>query len=463
MAENLWKSVNYMLFRKIEAQIEEYLQSKDDRIMIVDGARQIGKSFIIREVGSKLYTNFIELNFVRDDEGPQLFKNIRTTEEFYFILSSVYGENLDTYENTLIFLDEIQHYPQFLTLLKFFREEHRFRFIASGSLLGLALRGTTSIPVGSIIQKHMYQLDFEEFLIANGFGKEALASLKKMIESRISPDENIHNYIMDLFRRYLLVGGLPEVVCKYLETHNIVQVRQSQESIKALYEADAVKYEKESSRTLLIKKIYNMIPSQMENKKKRVVVRDIRNKVGDRYDNYTEEFEYLTSSGIALSVNAVSNPKYPLAESVHKNLLKLYLNDVGLLTLLLFRNNVHPVLTDERSVNLGSVYESVVAQELAAHGHKLFYYDNKQKGEVDFLVDDYRNIGVLPIEVKSGKDYSTHSALDNLLTTPDYGVKSALVLSNSREIRTDGKVTYLPVYSVMFLNADEVSLDEVIF
>lgn len=452
-----------MLFRKIEAQIEEYLQSKDDRIMIVDGARQIGKSFIIREVGSKLYTNFIELNFVRDDEGPQLFKNIRTTEEFYFILSSVYGENLDTYENTLIFLDEIQHYPQFLTLLKFFREEHRFRFIASGSLLGLALRGTTSIPVGSIIQKHMYQLDFEEFLIANGFGKEALASLKKMIESRISPDENIHNYIMDLFRRYLLVGGLPEVVCKYLETRNIVQVRQFQESIKALYEADAVKYEKESSRTLLIKKIYNMIPSQMENKKKRVVVRDIRNKVGDRYDNYTEEFEYLTSSGIALSVNAVSNPKYPLAESVHKNLLKLYLNDVGLLTLLLFRNNVHPVLTDERSVNLGSVYESVVAQELAAHGHKLFYYDNKQKGEVDFLVDDYRNIGVLPIEVKSGKDYSTHSALDNLLTTPDYGVKSALVLSNSREIRKDGKVTYLPVYSVMFLNADEVSPDEVIF
>ena len=452
-----------MLFRKIEAQIEEYLQSKDDRIMIVDGARQIGKSFIIREVGSKLYTNFIELNFVRDDEGPQLFKNIRTTEEFYFILSSVYGENLDTYENTLIFLDEIQHYPQFLTLLKFFREEHRFRFIASGSLLGLALRGTTSIPVGSIIQKHMCQLDFEEFLIANGFGKEALASLKKMIESRISPDENIHNYIMDMFRRYLLVGGLPEVVCKYLETRNIVQVRQFQESIKALYEADAVKYEKESNRTLLIKKIYNMIPSQMENKKKRVVVKEIRNKVGDRYDNYTEEFEYLTSSGISLSVNAVSNPKYPLAESVHKNLLKLYLNDVGLLTLLLFRNNVHPVLTDERSVNLGSVYESVVAQELAAHGHKLFYYDNKQKGEVDFLVDDYRNIGVLPIEVKSGKDYSTHSALDNLLTTPDYGVKSALVLSNSREIRTDGKVTYLPVYSVMFLNADEVSLDEVIF
>jgi uncharacterized protein len=448
-----------MLFRKIEAQIEEHLQSQDDRIMILDGARQIGKSFIIREVGSRLYVNFIELNFVRDDEGPQLFKGVRTTEEFYFVLSSVYGENLDTYENTLIFLDEIQHYPQYLTLLKFFREEHRFRFISSGSLLGLALMRTTSIPVGSIIHKHMYQLDFEEFLIANGFGKEALASLKKMMEDGVSPDENMHNYIMDLFRRYLLVGGLPEVVCKYLETHNVVQVRQFQESIKSLYEADAVKYEKESNKTLLVKKIYNMIPSQMENRKKRIVVKDIKNKTGDRYANYTEEFEYLISSGIALSVNAVSNPKYPLAESSHKNLLKLYLNDVGLLTLMLFRNNIRPVLSDECSVNLGSVYESVVAQELKAHGHSLFYYDNKQKGEVDFLVDDYKETGILPIEVKSGKDYSRHSALDNLLNTPDYDVKSALVLSNSREIRTVGKVTYLPVYGVMFLNADEVSAD----
>ena len=452
-----------MLFRKIEAQIEEHLQSQDDRIMILDGARQIGKSFIIREVGSRLYANFIELNFVRDDEGPQLFKSVRTTEEFYFVLSSVYGENLDTYENTLIFLDEIQHYPQYLTLLKFFREEHRFRFISSGSLLGLALMRTKSIPVGSIIQKHMYQLDFEEFLIANGFGKEALATLKKMMEDRVSPDENIHNHIMDLFRRYLLVGGLPEVVCKYLETHNIVQVRQFQESIKALYEADAVKYEKESNKTLLVKKIYNMIPSQMENRKKRIVVKDIKNKKGDRYDNYTEEFEYLISSGIALSVNAVSNPKYPLAESSHKNLLKLYLNDVGLLTLMLFRNNIRPVLSDECGVNLGSVYESVVAQELKAHGHSLFYYDNKQKGEVDFLVDDYQDTGILPIEVKSGKDYYRHSALDNLLNTPDYDVKSALVLSNSREIRTVGKVTYLPVYGVMFLNADEVSTDRMQF
>lgn len=445
-----------MLYRRIKKDIEEYLRSEDDRIMILEGARQIGKSFIIREVGKRLYDNFIEINFAEDDEGAKMFKEIGTTEGFYFTLSSAYGEKLDRYENTLVFLDEIQHYPQYLTLLKFFREDRRFRFIASGSLLGITLRETTSIPVGSIIRKNMYQLDFEEFLIANGFGQEALNTLRTKMMNKESLDESLHDYIMNLFRRYLLVGGLPAAVNEYLDSHNIVKVRDVQENIRSLYEADATKYEKDSSRTLLIRRIYNMIPSQLENKKKRIVVKDIQNKIGDRFDNYREEFEYLISSGTALEVSAISNPKYPLAESAQKNLMKLYLNDVGLLTLLLYKNNIRPVIADEDSVNLGSVYESVVAQELRAHGHKLFYYDNKQRGEVDFLIDDYSSTTILPIEVKSGKDYTRHSALNNLLKVRDYNIASGLVLSNSREIKTVGNVTYMPVYYVMFINADAV-------
>lgn len=445
-----------MLYRKIEKDIEGYLRAEDDRIMILEGARQIGKSFIIREVGKKLYDNFIEINFAEDDEGPKIFKGIGTTEGFYFTLSSVYGEKLDRYENTLIFLDEIQHYPQYLTLLKFFREDRRFRFIASGSLLGITLRETTSIPVGSIIRKNMYQLDFEEFLIANGFGQEALNTLRTKLMNRESLDESLHDYIMNLFRRYLLVGGLPAAVNEYLDSHNIVKVRNVQENIRSLYEVDATKYEKDSNKTLLIRRIYNMIPSQLENKKKRIIIKDIQNKIGDRFDNYLEEFEYLISSGTALEVSAISNPKYPLAESAHKNLMKLYLNDVGLLTMLLYKNNIRPVISDEDSVNLGSVYESVVAQELKAHGHKLFYYDNKQRGEVDFLIDDYSSTTILPIEVKSGKDYTRHSALNNLLKVRDYDIVSGLVLSNSREIKTVGNVSYMPVYYVMFIDANAV-------
>lgn len=445
-----------MLYRKIEKDIEGYLRAEDDRIMILEGARQIGKSFIIREVGKKLYDNFIEINFAEDDEGPKIFKGIGTTEGFYFTLSSVYGEKLDRYENTLIFLDEIQHYPQYLTLLKFFREDRRFRFIASGSLLGITLRETTSIPVGSIIRKNMYQLDFEEFLIANGFGRESLNTLRTKLMNRESLDESLHDYIMNLFRRYLLVGGLPAAVNEYLDSHNIVKVRNVQENIRSLYEVDATKYEKDSSKTLLIRRIYNMIPSQLENKKKRIIIKDIQNKIGDRFDNYLEEFEYLISSGTALEVSAISNPKYPLAESAHKNLMKLYLNDVGLLTMLLYKNSIRPVISDEDSVNLGSVYECVVAQELKAHGHKLFYYDNKQRGEVDFLIDDYSSTTILPIEVKSGKDYTRHSALNNLLKVRDYDIASGLVLSNSREIKTVGNVSYMPVYYVMFIDANAV-------
>lgn len=442
-----------MLYRKISKEIEAHLASPSDKILVLEGARQIGKSFIIREIGNRLFKNFVEVNFAEDDEGAQHFKNIHSTEEFYFTLSMVAGNQLGHFDDTLIFLDEIQTYPQYLTMLKFFRQERRYRFIASGSLLGIALRSTTSIPVGSIIRKQMYQLDFEEFLMANNFNSEAIDGLREKFKNKESLSEEQHQLLLGLFRRYLLVGGMPDAVNVYLETHNIVKVREIQDSIKTLYGDDASKYEQDCQKHLLIRRIYDMIPSQMENKKKRIVAKDIRDKAGDRFVQYQEEFEYLISSGIALDVHAVSNPRFPLSESVHKNLLKLYLNDVGMLTAQLYRNNLRPVLEDERSVNLGAVYESAVAQQLKANGHRLFYYDNRKKGEVDFLIDDYSNTSILPVEVKSGKDYSIHSALNNLLSTPDYHVHSAIVLSNDREVRQEGQVTYMPVYYALFLDA----------
>ena len=443
-----------MLYRKITSYLEDYLKSDTDKILVLEGARQIGKSFSIREAGTRLYPNFVEINFVEDDEGDQLFKNIHKKEDFYLTLSMVAGDKLKNRNETLVFLDEIQHYPQYLTMLKFFREDGRYRYIASGSLLGITLKSTTSIPVGSIIRKEMFQLDFEEFLIANGFGTEALNMMRQSYENRQALTEEHHNRVLDLFRRYLLVGGLPDAVNTYLSTHNIVRVREVQEGIRSLYADDASKYEEEQSRKLHIRRIYEMIPSQMENKKKRMVVQDIRGKKGDRYDQYKEEFEYLISSGIALAVHAISNPHFPVSESLKKNLTKLYLNDVGLLTGTLYRNNIRPVLDDIRSINLGSVYESVVAQELRAHGHKLFYYDNRKQGEVDFLVDDHQAMSGHPIEVKSGKDYSVHSALDNLLKNPDYHILSGSVISNARIVYQEGKITYMPVYFVMFMEAD---------
>lgn len=452
-----------MLYRKIKSYIEEHLKSNEDKILLIEGARQIGKSYIIRNVGTELYDNYVEINFVADDEGEKVFKNVHTTEEFYLNLSMVAGSRLDRYDNTLVFIDEIQHYPQFLTMLKFLREEHRYRFICSGSLLGIALKGTVSVPVGSVIPKKMYQLDFEEFLIANDFGKEAIEYLRKSFEQRRSLAPEVHDKVLGLFKRYLLVGGMPDAVNEYLATHNIVKVREIQEAIIVLYGIDASRYEEEAARKLYIRRIYDMIPSQMENKKKRIVVKDIQNREGDRFSNYVEEFEYLIHSGIAIASNAISNPKYPLAESQQKNLLKLYMNDVGMLSSRLYQYNVRPVLNDIAGINLGSLYESAVAQELKAHYNKLFYYDNKQKGEVDFLVDDSSTMSVLPVEVKSGKDYMVHSALNNLMVVPDYHIASSIVFSNDREVRTKGNILYLPIYYVMFMENRMPERDDLYF
>lgn len=437
-----------MLYRKIESLIEEHLTSNSRKILLVDGARQVGKTYIIRHVGQKLFANYIEINMVEDSIGPRLFANIRSVEDFYLQVSMLAGDRMKEKENTLIFLDEIQAYPELITLLKFLSDDGKFTYIASGSLLGVTLSETTSIPMGSIRKIRMFPLDFEEFLYANGMNELAITSLRKKFERREALEESMHGKMMDLFRKYLLVGGLPDAVNAYVESKNIQSVREIQNEIHEYYAADASKYDTE--KKLKIRRVYDLIPSNMENKKKRVIAQSIEEKKGKTFADYRDEFEYLISAGIALNVQAISNPVFPLIESSGKNLLKLYLNDVGILTGILYGNNIRAVLDDERSINLGSVYESVVASELAAHGHKLFYYDNRSKGEVDYLIDDYDSLSAVPIEVKSGKDYTIHSALNNFVKNEDYHIKKAFVMSNERTIRTDGKITYLPIYDVMF-------------
>ena len=438
-----------MLYRKIESLIEEHLKSGSSKILLIDGARQVGKTFIIRHVGEKLFQNFIEINMVEDSIGAKLFAGTKSVEDFYLQLSMLHGDKMRDKESTLIFIDEIQAYPHLLTLLKFLSQDDKFTYIASGSLLGVTLSETTSIPMGSIRKVRMYPLDFEEFLYANGMNELVITSMRNKFERKEALDETVHVKMMDLFRKYLLVGGLPDAVNVYLEAKNIRRVREIQNEIHDYYAADASKYDAE--RKLKIRRVYDLISSNMENKKKRVVAQSIEEKKGRSFADYQDEFEYLIGAGIALNVQAISNPVFPLIESSGKNLLKLYLNDVGILTGILYGNNIRAVLDDERSINLGSVYESVVASELAAHGHKLFYYDNRSKGEVDYLIDDYDSLSAVPIEVKSGKDYSIHSALNNFVKNEDYHIKKAFVVSNERTIKTDGKITYLPIYYVMFI------------
>ena len=439
-----------MLYRKIAEPIRQFLANKDNnKVLVVQGARQVGKSFILRHVCHELFANVMELNLVEDKEGDRLFADVHTVDDFYLRLSMLHGNSMNgTREDSVVLLDEIQEYPQFITLLKFLNADGRFTYVASGSLLGVTLNYSTSIPVGSLRIMDMFPLDFEEFLRANSVGQLVIDTMRKRWEQRQSLDEAMHSKLMDLWRKYLLVGGMPDAVNEFLLTQNVANIRAIQSDIIRLYAADAGKYDQE--HRLKIRRVYEMIPSNMENKKKRVVAKEIEGKEGSRFAQYREEFDYLVSSGIALEATAVTNPKYPLAESVTKNLLKLYMNDPGLLTSVLYGDDPRAVLDTECSVNLGSVYETAVAAELRSLGHKLYYYDNKKKGEVDFLINNRAIQSVVPIEVKSGKDYSVHSAIDRFVETPDYHVKQAFVVSNNREIATTDGITETPIYNLIF-------------
>ena len=437
------------MYRKISNYIEDYLTGNEDKILCIDGARQVGKSYIIRELSKKHYENYIEINMADDKAGARLFSNVRTVESFYIELSVVAGEKLKERENTIVFIDEIQEYPELLTLLKPLRMDNKYKYICSGSELGIALSKTTLTPMGSIIEKKMYPMDFEEFLIANSIGELAINHLKQCFVEGTSLDEALHNKILYLFKTYLYVGGMPDAVKSFVDTKNVVKIREIQENIINFYSEDAAKYDREHK--LLIKRIYEIIPSNIDNKVKRLQYNKIEDRTDVRYTKYADEFEYLISSGIALATKAVSEPRFPLIQSSSKKLIKLYMNDVGLLTSILYKNNINAILDDKSGINLGAVYETVAAQELKAHNHELYYYDRKKVGEVDYLIDDYDSLNVLPIEIKSGKDYKNFRALPKIIMDSNYKMEKGYVLSNEREIKKKDKITYYPIYFIMFL------------
>lgn len=436
-----------MFYRKIEERINRYYADKNAKILVIDGARQIGKSFIIRETGKKFFKHFVEINLKDDSEGDKLFESVRTTEDFYLQVSALYGNNLGDVSDTMIFLDEIQVYPHLLTMLKPLKADARYRYICSGSLLGITLQHTF-IPMGSIDEVKMFPMDFEEFLLANNVGKDVISYLRKCFADQTPPLEGIHKTILGLFKRYLLSGGLPDSVKPFVEAKNVYTMRENQALTYKYYSDDAAKYDKEHS--LKIRRIYDYLPSYMENKVKRIQFKKIEDAPKASMGRYQDEFDYLISSGCVLGAKAISNPVFPLCESASKNLIKLYYNDVGLLTNLLYKNNIDAVLNKDSGVNLGSVYETACAMELSAHGHDLYYFDSKKVGEVDFLINDYENTSILPIEIKSGNDQNNFRAIPKLVKEP-YNLQKGYIFGNENGISSKSNLVTFPIYMIMFL------------
>lgn len=434
--------------RKIEKKIVDYFERPDDPILLIDGARQIGKSHVIRRLGKAHFEHFLEINLVEDKYRNRYFEKVRNTKEFYFAVQSIAESKFGNKDDTLIFIDEIQEYPELITLLKFLREDGKYRFIASGSLLGVTLKKTLSIPIGSISIERMYPMDFEEFLWAEGRNEEFIENVKKALFVDKNVPEGVHKRMLSLFKEYLICGGLPFCVNLMLSENDIIRLRDAQKEIHSMYIDDSTKYDKENK--LHTKDIFELIPSNMENKKRRIFIKDIENKEDARFESYKEDFDDLISSGVVLKSNCCNNPTFRLIEAAKRNLLKLFYGDVGLLTMVLYKNNVMPLLSDEPYANLGNVYETAVAMQLAAKGRELYYYDKKKLGEVDFLIDDYDTMSIIPIEVKSGKDYNEHNAIDKLVKSNKH-TQRGYVLSNFNDTHNDGKLSYLPIYAVMFI------------
>jgi len=440
-----------MFKRKIESKIISYFEGNKDKVLVINGARQIGKSYIIRKLSNKYFKNYIELNLKEDFDGDKLFDvdKVKTTSQFYYMLSSLFGNKLKDKKNTIIFLDEIQTYPHLITMLKALNKESRYTYIVSGSLLGITLKHTF-IPMGSIIEEKMYQMDFEEFLWANHVGIDVIEYLKSSFQNLSSIDESIHKVVLNKFKEYLLCGGLPDAVKEFVVNKNILEMRKVHSATYEYYKDDCSKYDIEHK--LQITRIYEMMTSYMENKVKRIHANKISNNKKDTLDRYREEFEYLISSGIAFETRAVSNPKFPLNESSSKNLIKLYYNDVGILTNILYKNNIDAVLNKDKNINLGSVYETVSAMELIAHGHQLFYFDSKKVGEVDFLINDYNSLSILPIEIKSGNDQNNFRALPKLVDeSHGYNLSCGYVFGNKNIVNKTNNIITLPIYLIMFL------------
>ena len=438
-----------MFYRKIEKQLYEYYENKDAKIIIINGARQIGKSFIIRETAMKSFKNYVEINLRDDFDGDKLFSEIRNAYDFYLQVSALHGDKLGNIEDTIIFLDEIQVYPNLITLLKQLKLDNRYRYICSGSLLGITLKHTF-IPMGSIDEIKMYPMDFEEYLIANGVKGDVIEYLRDCFINYKQVSDGIHKTILQRFREYLICGGLPDAVKAMVEEQNIYNVRNIQQQILNYYKDDASQYDIEHS--LKIRRIYDLLPSYMENKVKRITFNKIDDDNSATYFKYQDEFDYLINSGCALGVHAVSNPKYPLNESQSKNLIKLYYNDVGILTNILYKSNISFILNNDSGMNLGSVYETVAAMELRAHGHDLYYFDSKKVGEVDYLINDYNQLDILPIEIKSGSGQYSFRALPKLVD-PDgsYKVNKGYLFSNNSVVEKKNNVLYMPIYLIMFM------------
>ena len=436
-----------MIFRKIEKRLEQFYRDNGKYALLIDGARQVGKTFIVEAFGRSHYESVVKIDFVKMKGAVKLFENVEDEKEIISRISAFTSKPLIE-GKTLIFLDEIQKCPEAVTYIKYLvRDDGRYHYILSGSLLGIELKNIRSVPVGVLDEEKMYPLDFEEFVLANGESPELIAQAKAAWVGRRPLPQVLHDRLKKLFRFYLVVGGMPAVVQRYIDTRDIRLVMSEQKKILVEYRKDISQYDEENA--MRIREVFRRLAPELNKKNKRFYADGVSE--GARFDRLEDEFVWLREAGVAISVCNVAEPKIPLVLSEKGNFFKLFANDVGLLSAMFMDGIQVRVLNGETDINFGALYENVVAQELTAHGFEVKYYNSSAFGEIDFVVE--KDGAVLPVEVKSGKHYKRHRALGKLMESEEYDIPSAVVFDDDA-MSVSGRIFYAPVYMMMFLEKD---------
>ena len=441
-----------MLKRKMYDRLTEWKAASERKVMLLLGARQTGKTYIVREFARRNYPSFIEVNFLEDEDSGRFLAGATSAGELLSRLSLIAGRTLDS--GTLLFLDEVQHLGRdVVTLSKFLVEDGRFDLVLSGSLLGTALEGVRSFPVGYATIERMYPLDFEEFCWALGVPDAIIDDIRAHYRSKAPLEETLHERLVELFRQYIVVGGMPEAVQRLVdEGRELGAARAVDVDVMEQYRYDIIKHAPE--RKMLLLAIFDNVPSQLAKENKRFAMKSVSKNA--TYKRLESDFSWLAKAGVVLPAYQVTEARRPLLRTQVEGRFKLYSSDCGLLLSQYPQRSAIDIIEGEGDANFGAVYESVVAQQLAAMGFPLFYYDNDRKGEVDFLVET-REGSVLPIEVKSGKQYKRHMALNNLLGGEGADIRCAYVLSEfnvSAEERSGKPVHYLPLYMTFCLEEE---------
>ncbi|MDR1194506.1 MAG: ATP-binding protein [Peptococcaceae bacterium] len=437
-----------MLYRKMYEKLLNWKNNRPKKALLLTGARQIGKTFLIREFGRQNYESLAEINFITEPSAALIFGGDLSVGTLMTNLTAYFRAPL-TPGKTLVFFDEIQECPAARTAMKFLVEDGRFDYIESGSLLGVNYKEVQSYPVGYEETLQMYPMDFEEFALANGAQRETIAYLKERFDQKAPVSEAVHQTMKELFRYFVIVGGMPAAAQSFVDTRDMGEVLRIQNDILAMYRQDIAKYARNDKAK--IKDIFDRVPAELNTRNRRFKLSDISKTA--RVNRYENSFVWLADAGVALPCYSVSEPKVPLRLNERSGLFRLYMNDTGLLCAASMENVQFDILAGDLTVNMGGILENTFAQLFRANGFELRYLNRKNIGEIDFILQRGKN--VVPVEIKSGSGYESHAALNNALSVPEWGLGEAYVFCLGNVLARD-KITYLPWYMVMFFEQERL-------